>query len=101
MVSIVVTFGMIALLFISGKVFESLKRLLTLLIDISLKVLNFFGLTLSRKEKRVKVSKQFKETFKDIKIVKQSKENKKILSSIHIPALCILILSLVLIIINL
>lgn len=60
MVSSLLTLLMILLLFLSGKIFESIKRLFTLLIDIGLKLLNLFGIHINRHEKRYRVSKKFK-----------------------------------------
>lgn len=101
MVSIIVSFGMIMLLFMSGSIYESLKRLLMLITDIILKILNLFGIKINTKEYRIKTSHNFKKTFKDIKVVKRSKENHKIKPSINKTALIILILSILTVIINL
>ena len=101
MVSIIVSFGMILLLFLSGRIYESIKRLLILITDMILKLLNIFGIKINTKEYRIKTSHEFKQTFKDIKIVKKSKENKKIKPSINLIALIMLIISIVTVIINL
>ena len=101
MVSIIVSFGMILLLFLSGRIYESIKRLLMLITDVILKSLNIFGIKINTKEYRIKTSYEFKQTFKDIKIVKKSKENKKIKPSINLIALIMLLISIVTVIINL
>ena len=101
MISAIVSFGMIVLLFLSGRIYESVKRLLMLFVDICLKLLNLFGIHINTKECRIKTSRKFKQTFKDIKVVKKSKENNKIKPSINITALVLLILSITIVIINL
>ena len=101
MVSAIVTFSMIFLLLASGRIYEGIRRLIALIVDICLKIANFFGLQLSRYEKRIHVSKDFKNTFKDIKIVRKSKQNSKLKKSINLFALICLILSVALIICNL
>lgn len=101
MVNALVTLVMIALFFLSGRIYESIKRLLMLIVDIFLKILNLFGIQIDRKERRLRVPKEFRNTFKDIRVVKISKENNKLKPSINIVALVALILSLTLIIVNL
>lgn len=101
MVSAVVTFGMIFLLLASGRIYEGIKKLITLIVDILLKIANFCGLGISKTERRIHTSREFKKTFKDIKIVKKSKENNKIKPSINLFALLLLITSVTLIICNL
>lgn len=101
MISAAVTVVFICLLFISGKIFESIKRLLQLFFSLFLKLLNVMGIKISIREPRIKVSKQFKETFKDIRIVKKSKKNEKIKPSINIIALALFLSAVALIIINL
>lgn len=101
MVSAVVTFGMIFLLLASGRIYEGIKRLITLTVDILLKIVNFCGLGISKSERKIHTSKEFKKTFKDIRIVKKSKENNKIKPSINLFALILLIISVTLIICNL
>lgn len=101
MISAIVSFGMIVLLFLSGRIYESVKRLLMLFVDIVLKILNIFGIHINTKERRIKTSRKFKQTFKDIRIVKKSKENNKIKPSINIIALVLLISSIIIVTINL
>ena len=60
MISAIVSFGMIVLLFLSGRIYESVKRLLMLFIDIVLKILNLFGIHINTKERRIKTSRKFK-----------------------------------------
>lgn len=101
MVSAVVTFGMIFLLLASGRIYEGIKKLITLIVDILLKIANLCGLSISKTERRIHTSKEFKKTFKDIKIVKKSKENNKIKPSINLFALILLLISVTLIVCNL
>lgn len=92
---------MIVLLFLSGRIYESIKRLLVLFIDILLKILNLFGIHIDTKEQRISTSKRFKQTFKDIRVVKKSKENNKLKPSINPIALILLLSSIAIVIINL
>ena len=92
---------MIVCFFLQGQIYEIIKKVLTLTIDMSLKLLNLLGIQITRQEPRIKVSKKFKSTFKDIKLVRRSKENKKLKSSIHLISLIILSVSLTIIIVNL
>lgn len=100
MVSSLLTLLMILLLFLSGKIFESIKRLFTLLIDIGLKLLNLFGIHINRHEKRYRVSKKFKQIYQDITIVRKSKQNEKIKKSINIPAAIIFGVCLIILLLN-
>lgn len=101
MVSAIVTFSMIFLLLASGRIYEGVRRLITLVFDLIFKIFNFFGIKINKAEQRIHVSRQFKDTFKDIKVVKKSKQNNDLKSSINIFALILLILSITLIIGNL
>ena len=100
MISAITTFCMILVFLMSGRILEAIKRLLMLIVDIILRILNVFGIRLSRTERRLKMSKEFKDAHKDIQIVKKSKENNKLKQSINIPAFCITIVCLCLIICN-
>lgn len=101
MVSAVITFGMIFLLISSGRIFEGVKRLIQLFIDIFLKIGSACGLRIRKTEKRIHVTRQFKNTFKDIRVVKKSKQNNKLKPSINLFALILLLSSITLIICNL
>ena len=57
MVSAVVTFSMIFLLISSGRIFEGVKRLIQLLVDIFLKIANICGLKISKTERRIHTSR--------------------------------------------
>ena len=101
MVSILTTICMILLLFISGHLIECIKRAIMLVINCFLKILNFFGVHIHSRESNIKVSRHFKDTFKEIKIVKKSKQNSKLKPSINGLALAIFLLSSILVIIDL
>lgn len=100
MINSCVTFILIILFFLSGRIFEGVKRLLALILDIGLKILNIFGIQISRKELKLHTSSRFRNTFKDIKTVKKSKQNNKIKPSINIFALIIFILSVSVVVFN-
>lgn len=101
MVTIILTL-ILALLFIfSGQIVQALKKLTKLLTSLILKVLSFFGIKISKKERTLKVSKEFKQTYKDIKIVKLSKKNLKPISSIHWAYFTVFIICALLVFLNL
>jgi hypothetical protein len=52
MISILTTLLLVILLFLTGKIFESLKRFLTLIVSVSLKILDIFGIRINLNEKR-------------------------------------------------
>lgn len=66
-----------------------------------LKLLDLFGCHIRENESRIKVSKEFKDTFKDITIVKKSKQNTKLKPSVNLMALVILLIAVTLIVVNL
>ena len=101
MVSAIVTFGMIFLLVISGRLYEAVRRFVSLIVSIFFKIANLFGIQVSKTEVKIFVSKNFLDTFEDIRVVKKSKQNNKLKSSINIFALILLILSAALIALNL
>lgn len=101
MVSAIVTFGMIFLLVISGRLYEAVRRFVSLIVSIFFKIANLFGIQVSKTEVKIFVSKKFLDTFEDIRVVKKSKQNNKLKSSINIFALILLILSAALIACNL
>ena len=82
MIKIIITLLLVCLFFFSGQLIQAVKKLLALLVSNILKLLAFFGIKINKREKKVQVSQQFKETYKDIKIVKLSKKNLKQVSSI-------------------
>lgn len=91
---------MILVFIISGRLIEAIKRLLMLVVDILLKIFNLFGVQINTTERRIRMSKEFKQAHKDVKIVKKSKENTKIEKSINIPALLVALVCMTLIISN-
>ena len=72
-----------------------------LLVKCFLKFFNFFGIQIKSRESKIKTSKDFKNTFKEIKIVRKSKQNIKLKPSINLLALIIFIISLSFIIFDL
>ena len=82
MIKIIITLLLVCLFFFSGQLIQAVKKLLALFVSNILKLLAFFGIKINKREKKVQVSQQFKETYKDIKIVKLSKKNLKQVSSI-------------------
>ena len=101
MVDLIIAFGVAIIFLISGKIYESFKRVLSLIVNISLKFLSLLGIQITRKEHKIRVSKNFQNTFKDIKKVKKSKENIKIKPSLNISALITLFIGIGIIVIDL
>lgn len=85
----------------SGSLIQFIKRVFCIILEIFFKFLNILGIKINRIEGRVRVSKEFKQTFPDIKIVRRSNKNNKIKPSINLISLLLFIISLSLIIINL
>ena len=100
MVSTLLTIVMILFLFLQGRLFEAFKRIITLFVDIILKILNIFGIHIDKHEKRYRVSKRFKQSYQDISVVKKSKQNEKIKRSINITAAIIFSICLVVLLLN-
>lgn len=100
MIQAILTVILVVLLFILGHFTQAIKKLLGFITKWILKFLSFFGLKISTKEKSVEVSEEFKNTYKDIKIVKLSKKNIKQKHSIDIIGLSVLFIALILFIVN-
>lgn len=100
-VNIIVSSILVALFFILGNGTQAIKKILTVLTNICLKILSIFGVKINRKEKQVKVSEEFKKSYGDIRIVKLSKKNIKQKSSIDWFYLIVFLIAVVLIVVNL
>lgn len=100
MINTIITTILIITFFLLGHITQGFKKIISLFTDLFLKFLNLFGIKINRKEKHLKVSKEFKETYKDIKIVKLSKKNIKQKHSIDIIGLSVLFIALILFIVN-
>lgn len=82
MISTLTTLLLILLFFLLGHITQAFKKLVGLITKLSLNILNFFGIKISKKQKSLKMSNEFKETYKEIRRVKLSKNNTKLKSSI-------------------
>lgn len=100
MISIILTSILILIFLFSGHLIDGLKKLVKLITSSLLKILNFFGIKLKNKEKSIKVSREFKQTYKDIKIVKLSNKNLKQVSSIDYVYLTIFLIAVILVVVN-
>lgn len=100
MVGIIFTAILITLFFSFGFFTQAFKKLVGLLTKIFLRVLSFLGIKIQTKEKCLKVSNEFKDTYKEIKKVKLSKKNLKEVSSIDWISLAILVVAGLLVLIN-
>lgn len=100
MVGIIFTAILITLFFSFGFFTQAFKKLVGLLTKIFLRVLSFLGIKIQTKEKCLKVSDDFKDTYKEIKKVKLSKKNLKEVSSIDWISFAVLIVAGLLVLIN-
>lgn len=100
MINIIFTTILISLFFYLGFFTQGLKKLVGLLTKLFLKVLNFFGIKIYQKEKCLKLSDEFKDTYKGITKVKLSKKNLKEISSIDWMSFGILCFAGLLVFIN-
>lgn len=101
MISAISSVLLIILFFFLGHVTQAFKKLIGLLTKIGLKFLSFFGIKIKKKEKHLKQSNEFKETYKEIRMVKLSKKNIKQKSSIDWAFLILFVIAGILVIINL
>lgn len=101
MVSTIFSILLIILLFFLGHIVQALKKVFGLITKVLLKILNFFGIKIQKKEKSLKLSKEFKETYKEIRVVKISKNNIKQKSSVDYIGLITLIIAGILVVVNL
>lgn len=101
MSSLLGTLCMIFLFFVTGQIIEGIKRLLMFIVNSCLRILDLFGCHIRDNEYTLRVSRDFKNTFKDIRIVKKSKQNTKLKPSINLFALIMFLVTTTLIIIDL
>lgn len=100
MIKIITTSLLVILFLLSGKIIQGLKKLIGLIISNFMRLLSFFGIKIKSKEKDIKISQEFKETYKDIKIVKLSNKNIKDESSIDWVWLSVFIVAGLLVLLN-
>lgn len=101
MVNTIVTILLIMLFFFLGHITQAFKKIISLLTNLCLKILNIFGIKITRKERKQKLSEDFKNAYKDIKTVKISRKNIKQKHSIDFLSLTVLIIATILVIVNL
>lgn len=101
MVKFITTALLVTIFFLLGHITQAIKKILSFLVNILCKILSLVGIKINRREHSVKVSDEFKETYKDIKRVKLSKKNIKQKSSIDWVSLSILVVAFCLFIANL
>lgn len=82
MIQIITTILLAFTLISFGQITQALKKLVGMITKNFLKLINALGIKIERKEQGVKVSQEFKDTYKDIRKVKLSKKNIKQKSSI-------------------
>lgn len=100
MIKIITTSLLVILFLLSGKIIQGLKKLIGLIISNFMRLLSFFGIKIKSKEKDIKISQEFKETYKDIKIMKLSNKNIKDESSIDWVWLSVLIVAGLFVLLN-
>lgn len=100
MIKIITTSLLVILFLLSGKIIQGLKKLIGLIISNFMRLLSFFGIKIKSKEKDIKISQEFKETYKDIKIMKLSNKNIKDESSIDWVWLSVFIVAGLLVLLN-
>lgn len=97
----IITTILLALTLISfGQITQALKKLVGMITKNFLKLINAFGIKIETKEQGVKVSQEFKDTYKDIRKVKLSKKNIKQKSSIDWKYFVLLLVGLILVGVN-
>ena len=99
--SVLVSLIMIFIFFFQGRIFEVLKKIIFLIIKAIFFILKLLGIKINIAESRLRTSRKFKETFKEIKVVRESKENAELKPSINIATIIIFMISLAIIVINL
>lgn len=101
MVNTIIAIFSIVFFFFLGYFTPAFKKIISLLTSLGLKFLNLFGIKIRKKERHLKMSDEFKQTYKDIKIVKLSKKNIKQKHSIDFIGLTVLLIAIILFIVNL
>lgn len=101
MIQAILTILLIILFFILGHFTQAFKKLIGFLTKWFLKIVSFFGFKISVHEKSLGISDEFKNTYKDIKVVKLSKKNIKQKSSIDWVYFSIFLVVGLLVILNL
>lgn len=100
MISIISTTLLIIVFILFGHIIQAIKKAIGLITSTLLKILSIFGIKLRKKEKHLKVSDEFRQTYKEIKIVKLSKKNIKQQSSIDWVNFGLLVVCALLFVVN-
>lgn len=100
MIQIITTILLAFTLISFGQITQALKKLVGMITKNFLKLINAFGIKIERKEQGVKVSQEFRDTYKDIRKVKLSKKNIKQKSSIDWKYFALLLIGLILVGVN-
>ena len=101
MVTAITTLILALTFFFSGYIIQALKRIIQIIIKLSLKLISFFGVKIKTREKSLFITDEFKSVYKEIKVVKLSNKNLKEKSSIDWINLGLFLGVLLLIIANL
>lgn len=101
MLNLVITLLCAIFFLLSGRLIQFIKRIFQIILQLILGFLNLLGIKIKTDEIPLKTSPLFKQTYKDIRVVKKSKKNRRIKRSLNITSLILILISLALIIINL
>ena len=101
MISLLLNMLLIFTFFFSGLVVQAFKKLISIFTSLILKIMSIFGIKLYNKEHSVDITDEFKNTYKEIRVVKLSKKNIKQKSSIDWINLSIFLVAGLLYILNL
>lgn len=100
MIKVITTLILALVLFVPGNIIPAIKKLINVFTSCLFKLLSIFGLKIHKYEHHVKVSDEFKATYKGIRTVKLSKKNIKQVSYIDWPWFAALSVACVLFLIN-
>ena len=101
MASLLIGIAIAAALFLIGNLTQAIKKLVSTITTLFCRLFRIQNFLLFEKERTVHTSKEFKEQFKEIRVVKKSNQNLRIKRSINYTAMVGFIISVALIIANL
>ena len=100
MINTIISILLVILFIFLGQITYAIRKIITIILSFILNILSLFGIHIARKEKIIKTSAEFKNVYKDIKMVKLSNKNLKSKSSIDWFSLSIFLIALILVIVN-
>lgn len=100
MINTIISILLVILFIFLGQITYAIRKIITIILGFILNILSLFGIHIARKEKIIKTSNEFKDVYKDIKMIKLSNKNLKLKSSIDWFSLSIFLIALILVIVN-